>query len=148
MFVFFYWNAGSCTYLLSFEVFWKPIIGCIWHLNSVRMCVYIYTNINSKSEKEISCKECYISSLCLYFVPPKLMWLLKLPFDQNSIVIYHIFNGNFKSQVNFGGIQRWYVALLISCSSRVAGNIDDFVGDHSLDKLIFFICLRLFNKYY
>jgi len=38
---------------------------------------------------------------CPHFVPSKLMWLLKLLFDQNSIVIYHKFNGDFKSHVNF-----------------------------------------------
>jgi hypothetical protein len=37
------------------------------------------------------------------FVPPKLMWLLKSPLDQNTIMIYHKFNGDFKSHINFGG---------------------------------------------
>lgn len=36
-----------------------------------------------------------------HFVPSKLMWLLKLLFDQNLIVIYHKFNGDFKNQINF-----------------------------------------------
>jgi len=31
------------------------------------------------------------------------MWLLKSPLDQNSIVIYRKFNGDFKSHINFGG---------------------------------------------
>jgi hypothetical protein len=31
------------------------------------------------------------------------MWLLKSLLDQNSIVIYHKFNGDFKSHINFGG---------------------------------------------
>jgi len=29
------------------------------------------------------------------------MWLLKSPLDQNSIMIYHKFNGNFKSHIKF-----------------------------------------------
>jgi len=32
-----------------------------------------------------------------------LMWLLKLPLNQNPIVIYQQFNGDFKSHINFGG---------------------------------------------
>ena len=39
-----------------------------------------------------------MSSLC----PPKLLWLLKLPLDQNSIFICHKFNNDFKSNINFG----------------------------------------------
>jgi hypothetical protein len=31
-----------------------------------------------------------------------LMWLLKSPLDQNPIVIYQKFNGDFKSHINFG----------------------------------------------
>jgi len=31
------------------------------------------------------------------------MWLLKSPLDQNPIVIYQKFNGNFKSHIDFGG---------------------------------------------
>jgi hypothetical protein len=46
-------------------------------------------------------EECYISSICHLFVLPKLMWLLKLSLDQNLIMIYHKFNGDFKSHVNF-----------------------------------------------
>jgi hypothetical protein len=34
------------------------------------------------------------------------MWLLKPPLDQNPIMIYHKFNGDFKSHINFGGIKR------------------------------------------
>jgi hypothetical protein len=30
------------------------------------------------------------------------MWLLKSPLDQNSIMIYHKFNGDFKSHIKFG----------------------------------------------
>jgi hypothetical protein len=30
------------------------------------------------------------------------MCLLKLSLDQNSIVVYHKFNGDFKSHINFG----------------------------------------------
>jgi hypothetical protein len=41
-----------------------------------------------------------------HFVPPKLMWLLKSPLDQNSIVIYHKFNGDFKSHINFEETKR------------------------------------------
>jgi hypothetical protein len=39
------------------------------------------------------------------FYPHKIMWLLKSLFDQNPIMIYHKFNGNFKNQMNFGGIK-------------------------------------------
>jgi hypothetical protein len=35
-------------------------------------------------------------------VIPKLMWLLKSLLDQNSIMIYHKFNGDFKSHIKFG----------------------------------------------
>jgi hypothetical protein len=35
-----------------------------------------------------------------------LIWLLILPLDQNSIMIYHKFNGDFKSHINFGRIKR------------------------------------------
>jgi len=37
------------------------------------------------------------------FVILKLTWLLKLPLDQNPIMIYHKFNGDFKSHINLGG---------------------------------------------
>jgi hypothetical protein len=40
-----------------------------------------------------------------HFVFLKLTWLLKSPFDQNSIMIYHKFNGDFKSHINFGRIK-------------------------------------------
>jgi hypothetical protein len=50
-------------------------------------------------------KKCYTSSICPHFVPPKLMWLLKLLFDQNLIMIYYKFNGNFKSYINFERIK-------------------------------------------
>jgi hypothetical protein len=40
-----------------------------------------------------------------FFCPPKFMWLLKLPLDQNSIMIYHKFNSNFKSHINFERIK-------------------------------------------
>jgi hypothetical protein len=43
---------------------------------------------------------------------PKLMWLLKSPLDQNSIVIYQKFNDDFKSHINFGRTKGWFVALL------------------------------------
>jgi hypothetical protein len=43
-----------------------------------------------------------ISSYPLFIIP-KLMWLLKLLLDQNLIVIYQKFNGNFKSHINFEG---------------------------------------------
>jgi hypothetical protein len=33
------------------------------------------------------------------------MWLLKSSLDQNSIMIYHKSNGNFKSHINFRGIK-------------------------------------------
>jgi hypothetical protein len=38
-------------------------------------------------------------------VLPKLMWLLKSPLDQNPTMIYHKFNGDFKSHINFGRIK-------------------------------------------
>jgi len=34
---------------------------------------------------------------------PKLMWLLKSSLDQNTIMIYHKFNCDFKIHINFGG---------------------------------------------
>jgi hypothetical protein len=33
------------------------------------------------------------------------MWILKSPLYQNSIMIYHKFNGDFKSHINFGKIK-------------------------------------------
>jgi len=33
------------------------------------------------------------------------MWLLKSPLDQNLIVIYQKFNGDFKSHINFRRIK-------------------------------------------
>jgi hypothetical protein len=33
------------------------------------------------------------------------MWLLKSPLDQNSIMIYHKFNDDFKSHINFERIK-------------------------------------------
>jgi hypothetical protein len=50
-------------------------------------------------------EECYISSSCPLFVLTKLMWLLKSPLDQNPTMIYHKFNGDFKSYINFGRIK-------------------------------------------
>jgi hypothetical protein len=41
-----------------------------------------------------------------HFVLLKLMWLLKLLLNQNSIVIYRKFNGDFKSHINFGRTMR------------------------------------------
>jgi len=38
-------------------------------------------------------------------VPLKMIWLLKLPCDQNSILINHKLNGNFKSHLIFRGTQ-------------------------------------------
>jgi hypothetical protein len=49
-----------------------------------------------------------VSSFC----PSKLMWLLKSPLDQNSIMVYHKFNDDFMSHINFRGTQGLYVALL------------------------------------
>jgi hypothetical protein len=34
------------------------------------------------------------------------MWLLKSPLDQNLIMIYHKFNGDFKNHINFRRIKR------------------------------------------
>jgi hypothetical protein len=31
------------------------------------------------------------------------MWLLKSQLNQNSIMVYHVFNSNFKSHINFKG---------------------------------------------
>jgi hypothetical protein len=56
--------------------------------------IYIYWN-NAKRKTHVT--------LC---VSPKLMWLLKLPLDQNPIVIYHKYNGDFKSHIIFGGDTR------------------------------------------
>jgi hypothetical protein len=41
-----------------------------------------------------------------FFCPSKLMWFLKSPLDQNPIVIYQKFNGNFKSHINFKEIKK------------------------------------------
>jgi hypothetical protein len=37
-----------------------------------------------------------------------MMWLLKSPFDQNSIVINNKSNGDFKSHIIIGGTQEGY----------------------------------------
>jgi hypothetical protein len=39
------------------------------------------------------------------FCPYKIDVALKSLLDQNPIVVYHKFNGDFKSHINFGGIQ-------------------------------------------
>jgi hypothetical protein len=56
-----------------------------------------------KIDMAIKIEECYTSSSCPPFILPKLMWLFKSPLDQNSIVIYQKFNGDFKSHINFEG---------------------------------------------
>jgi hypothetical protein len=33
------------------------------------------------------------------------MWLLKSPLEKNSIMIYHKYNGDFKSHIKFGRIK-------------------------------------------
>jgi hypothetical protein len=43
----------------------------------------------------------YIIFLSFFFIFLKLMWLLKLLLHQNLIMIYHKFNSDFKSHVNF-----------------------------------------------
>jgi len=43
---------------------------------------------------------------CDSCVPPKLMWLLKLTIDQNSIVINNKLNFDFKSYIILRGIQK------------------------------------------
>jgi len=45
------------------------------------------------------------NSKSLSFVTPKIMWLLKSSFDQNSIMINHKANNNFKSHFIFLGAQ-------------------------------------------
>jgi hypothetical protein len=40
-----------------------------------------------------------------YCVPPRIMWLLQLPFDQNSIMINHKPNGDCNSHIILGGTQ-------------------------------------------
>jgi len=46
-----------------------------------------------------------------HFVPLKLMWLLKSPLDQNTIMIYDKFNGDFKSHINFKGT-KWMICSI------------------------------------
>jgi hypothetical protein len=46
-----------------------------------------------------------MSYSCPSCVPLKITWLLKLPFDQNSILINHKPNGDFKSHLIFRGTQ-------------------------------------------
>jgi hypothetical protein len=55
---------------------------------------------NKKGTKERSNATYHLFVL---FLSLKLMWLLKLLLDQNIIMIYHKFNGNFKSHINFKG---------------------------------------------
>jgi hypothetical protein len=62
-------------------------------------------NIFPLKENAKPIEKCYTSSHYPPFVPPKLMWLLKSPLDQNSIMIYYKFNGDFKSHINFGRIK-------------------------------------------
>jgi hypothetical protein len=40
----------------------------------------------------------FVFPFCLF----KIDVTLKIPLDQNPIVVYHKFNGNFKSYINFG----------------------------------------------
>jgi hypothetical protein len=46
-----------------------------------------------------------MSYLCLSYVPLKIMWLLKLQYDQNSISINNKSNNDFKSHLIFKGTQ-------------------------------------------
>ena len=46
------------------------------------------------------------------------MWLLKLPFDQNLIIINYKSNGDFKSHIIFKGTQDRFVALLSTQETR------------------------------
>lgn len=52
------------------------------------------------------------NSISLYYIPPKMRWLLKSSFDQNSIVINLKLNGNFKSHIIIGGTLERLLALL------------------------------------
>jgi len=52
------------------------------------------------------------NSTSLSCVHSKMMWLLKLPFDQNLIMIYQKSNGDFKSHIIFRGTQGRFPALL------------------------------------
>jgi hypothetical protein len=44
-----------------------------------------------------------MSLLCSSFVPPRIMWRLKSPLNQNSIAINHKFNGDLKNHIIFVG---------------------------------------------
>jgi hypothetical protein len=48
-----------------------------------------------------------------FCVPLKMRWLLKSSFDQNSILIDHKFNDDFKSYFIFLGTQDGLLALLL-----------------------------------
>jgi hypothetical protein len=57
----------------------------------------------------------------------KMMWLLKLPLDQNLIVIYHKSNSDFKSHIIFigtrGGLLACFCGTIIKFCLFVALNI-------------------------
>lgn len=52
------------------------------------------------------------NSTSLSCVPQKMMCLLKLPFNQNLIMIYQKSNDDFKSHIILRGIQGRFLALL------------------------------------
>jgi hypothetical protein len=52
------------------------------------------------------------NSISPYYIFPKMRWLLKSSFDQNSIVINHKFNGNFKRHIIIRGTLERLLTLL------------------------------------
>jgi hypothetical protein len=61
--------------------------------------------------------------MCHSYIPQKMKWLLKSQFDQNSIVIDHKLNDNFKSHLIFGMTQEKLLVLLVQCSSQGSKNL-------------------------
>jgi len=60
-------------------------------------------------------------------------WLLRAPFDQNSIVINHKLNDNFEGHFIYRGIHERFLALLIT-SSMVILKVTSFLKGHKSNK--------------
>jgi hypothetical protein len=71
--------------------------------------------------------------MCHSCIPPKMRWLLKAPFDQNSILINHKPNDNFEGRFIYREIHERLLALLIT-SSMVILKATSFLKGHKSNK--------------
>jgi phosphotransferase system IIB component len=63
------------------------------------------------------------------------MWLLKLSFDQNSIVINHKLSNDFKSHIIFRKTQEWQVTFNITRANNPTNTIENVdMSEHELNR--------------